>query len=86
MRYKRHDTPLWPTSTGRVLDVPDCASCGKPRTFEFQLLPTLLYMIGAGKAIDEMDWATIVVYTCASDCEVEHYAEEFCWVQIFENK
>ena len=82
LRYARHDTePLWPVSTSQCSSVPPCCTCGAPRSFEFQLLATLLYVLGLGDK--DMDWATIAVYTCSGDCEVDSYVEEFAWIQSY---
>jgi len=86
LRYARHDAPLWPVSTSQCSAAPPCAVCAAPRSFEVQFLPTLLYMLGVGKEKDDMDWASIVVYTCSLDCEVDDYVEEFAWVQTYPDK
>lgn len=86
LRYARHDAPLWPVSTGQCSAAPPCSTCNAQRTFEFQFLPTLLYMLGVGKEKDDMDWASVMVYTCSKDCEVEEYVEEFAWSQSYSDK
>jgi len=83
LRYKRHGAPIWPVSTNQLTTPPPCTKCNQPRSFEFQLLPTLLYVLGVGKETGEADWACIVVYTCSADCEVEGYVEECGWVQCY---
>ncbi|KAF5189995.1 Programmed cell death protein [Thalictrum thalictroides] len=77
--------PLWPMSSGRPsnADIPKCNYCDGPRCYEFQILPQLLYYFGVKNDVDSLDWATIVVYTCANSCEANiSYKEEFAWVQI----
>ena len=85
LRYARHDAPLWPVSTSQCSAAPPCAACKAPRSFEVQFLPTLLYLLGVGKEKDDMDWATVVLYTCSADCEVEDYVEEYAWSQTYPN-
>ena len=48
-----------------------------------QILPQLLYYFGVKNDADSLDWATIVIYTCADSCEGSvSYKEEFAWVQL----
>ncbi|KNA21237.1 hypothetical protein SOVF_045130 [Spinacia oleracea] len=87
LRYSRDERakPLWPTSSGRPskADIPKCSSCGGTMTFEFQILPQLLYYFGVDNDVNSLDWATMVVYTCADSCEGSPaYKEEFVWVQL----
>ena len=85
LRYARHDAPLWPVPTSQCDTAPPCTVCHEPRSFEVQFLPSLLYLLGVGKNKDDMDWATIVVFSCSKDCEVEDYVEEFAWTQTYPN-
>ncbi|KAK9672029.1 hypothetical protein RND81_12G071100 [Saponaria officinalis] len=87
LRYSRDERaePLWPTSSGRPSrsDIPKCSYCCGRMTFEFQILPQLLYFFGVKNEADSLDWATIVVHTCADSCEDSvSYKEEFAWVQL----
>ncbi|XP_021768815.1 programmed cell death protein 2-like [Chenopodium quinoa] len=87
LRYSRDEgaKPLWPTSSGRPskADIPKCSSCGGTMKFELQILPQLLYYFGVNNDVNSLDWATIVVYTCADSCEGNpSYKEEFVWVQL----
>lgn len=87
LRYSRDERakPLWPTSSGRPSreDIPKCHYCGGAQNFEFQILPQLLYYFGVNNDADSLDWATIVIYTCADSCEGSvSYKEEFVWVQL----
>lgn len=87
LRYCRDERakPLWPTSSGRPskADIPKCSSCGGSMNYEFQILPQLLYYFGVDNDPNSLDWATIVVYTCADSCEGGlPYKEEFAWVQL----
>ncbi|KAG9444690.1 hypothetical protein H6P81_016030 [Aristolochia fimbriata] len=77
--------PLWPMSSGRPskVDIPTCKYCSGPLSFEFQVLPQLLYYFGVRNDPDSLDWATIAVWTCAASCEGSvRYKEEFVWVQL----
>lgn len=87
LRYCRDEKakPLWPTSSGRPsrADIPKCSSCGGIMNFEVQILPQLLYYFGVNNDVNSLDWATIVVFTCADSCEGSPpYKEEFTWVQL----
>lgn len=87
LRYLRDPKakPLLPMSSGRPsrTDIPNCTHCGKPRSFEFQVLPQLLYYFGVENEPNSLDWATIAVYTCDESCEGSiAYKEEFAWVQL----
>ncbi|ROV96163.1 hypothetical protein VSDG_05004 [Cytospora chrysosperma] len=72
---------------------PACGNCGGERAFEVQLVPGAIAELEAGgeddgDALDGMDWGTVVVGVCASDC-VPHgtadgeagYLEEWVGVQ-----
>ncbi|XP_024963992.1 programmed cell death protein 2 [Cynara cardunculus var. scolymus] len=87
LRYSRHETskPLWPMLTGQPskVDIPKCSSCCSDRSFEFQILPQLLYFFDVKNDANSLDWATIVVYTCEASCNGSlAYEEEFAWVQL----
>ncbi|XP_071316693.1 programmed cell death protein 2-like isoform X2 [Trachinotus anak] len=66
--------------------VPACGSCGGSRTFELQLMPALVSLLRRrdGGAEAELEFGTVLVYTCASSCWTAgsgSAAEEFCFVQ-----
>ncbi|KAH9624989.1 hypothetical protein KSS87_004832 [Heliosperma pusillum] len=87
LRYSRDERaqPLWPTSSGRPskADIPKCSYCRGAMTFEFQVLPQLLYYFEVKNEVDSLDWATIAVYTCVDSCEGSAaYKEELAWVQL----
>lgn len=87
LRYSRFDTskPLWPMLSGQPskANIPKCPSCFSDRTFEFQILPQLLYYFDVKNDANSLDWATIVVYTCEASCDGSlAYEEEFAWVQL----
>jgi hypothetical protein len=80
-----------PAKAQAILSIPDC-SCGSPREFECQLMPSLLHLLDVDKRsmnnavgkIDElmttggMNWGTIAIYTCKANCD---NGEDFLIVQ-----
>ena len=86
VRYARGGTPLWsiPSETkkkGTFWTVPQC-SCGAKRTFEFQLLPSLLHILDVDKFSGKdngsgissmlssgMNWGSVAVFTCPNACK-----------------
>ncbi|KAJ3253525.1 Programmed cell death protein 2 [Boothiomyces macroporosus] len=89
LRYGRQpegDNPLWASDIGRNNTIPNCPKCSSPRTFEFQLTPQLLSHLELNnKDPNSIDWGTVIVYTCKSDCDAANgqYAEEYAFVQEF---
>lgn len=89
LRYCRDPgaKPLWPLSIGRPseADIPSCKYCKLPLSFEFQIMPQLLFYFGVKNELDSLDWGTIVVYTCSASCDASiiSYKEEFAWVQLY---
>nr|CAB3451710.1 unnamed protein product [Digitaria exilis] len=78
--------PLWAVASGALPagGAPPCARCGGARRFELQLMPQLLHFFHVEACDpDPVDWATVVVYTCARSCGGggSGYVEEFAWVQ-----
>ncbi|KAL6647660.1 hypothetical protein ACP70R_015097 [Stipagrostis hirtigluma subsp. patula] len=82
--------PLWAAASGCLAGgaAPPCAHCGAPRLYELQLMPQLLHFLRVeARDPDPLDWATVVVYTCARSCDgggggEGGYKEEFAWVQL----
>ncbi|KAL9680824.1 hypothetical protein QQ045_012603 [Rhodiola kirilowii] len=77
--------PLWPMASGRPskADIPNCNHCGGDLTYEFQILPQLLYYFRVQNDADSIDWETIAVYTCQASCDGgPSYKDEFAWVQL----
>ena len=77
-----------PTRTGYNLNVPACINCGSHRVFELQLTPHAISLLEVNEAgLDGMEWGTIIVGVCESDCvkqnsnEFVGYAEEWVGVQ-----
>ncbi|KAM9807929.1 programmed cell death protein 2-like [Neosynchiropus ocellatus] len=89
LRYCRGSEPLFisPPPPGMPQLLPSCGSCGGDRTFEMQLMPTLVSLLKRsdrnGKEA-ELEFGTVLVYTCKSSCWTSgstKTAEEFCLVQ-----
>ncbi|MCJ1447400.1 MAG: hypothetical protein MMC23_007911 [Stictis urceolatum] len=56
----------WAGSTG----MPGCTNCGAKRVFECQLMPYAIVELEAeDEGIDGMEWGTVIVGVCESDCE-----------------
>jgi hypothetical protein len=80
-----------PAQAEAVLKIPNC-SCGSPREFECQLMPSILHILNVDKRskdnavgkIDElmtsggMNWGAIAIYTCNANCD---NGEDFLIVQ-----
>ncbi|KAF7728156.1 Programmed cell death protein 2 [Apophysomyces ossiformis] len=78
--------PLWVQKNFKPSAIPDCDRCGRPRTFEFQILSTLLNFLGVSHiATDSLDWGSLYVYTCKYNCPIGNdvFAEEYIWKQDF---
>ncbi|XP_030587283.1 programmed cell death protein 2-like isoform X2 [Archocentrus centrarchus] len=88
LRYCRGGKPLFisePPSNMAQL-VPACSSCGESRTFELQLMPALVSLLQweGGSTGVELEFGTVLVYTCTSSCWTSGSAlavEEFCFIQ-----
>ncbi|KAK6054925.1 programmed cell death protein 2 domain protein, partial [Cooperia oncophora] len=86
LRYQRGGTPLLATDRAPPLGVaPPCEKCGAARSFELQLMPHLLSLIGVDQIGHSIDWASIYVFTCSQTCEIENngYVKEFVCKQDF---
>ncbi|EKX74341.1 conserved hypothetical protein [Theileria equi strain WA] len=86
--YCRGGEPLWisdrsprPVIDGANLSandeseimVPKCESCSGPRSFEFQILPQLLFYISS----DRIEFGSVSVYTCSKSCKISGYQKEY---------
>jgi len=79
IRYDRRGAPLLVTFTTPLSAPPPCPACGAQRTFEFQVMPQLLSLLGLGSdplAEGGVDWGSIYVFTCDRSCEIEGYQPE----------
>lgn len=85
---KDDNSPLWVAdwkqNTMPIID--PCPHCNARRTFEFQIMPQVLLLLG----IDHRDkyaqeWGTIAVFTCSANCAKaeEEFVEEFFIRQDF---
>ncbi|OQR90284.1 programmed cell death protein 2 [Thraustotheca clavata] len=93
LRYSRWDDEepvLWVHSQDKPTDIPCCSICHGPRRFEFQIMPQLLYHLKLSTELttlkdQEVDWGTLVVYTCPQSCSAKDkdvdIVEEFVWRQ-----
>ena len=89
--------PLWVGSAGKPRVragreggvAPPCV-CGAPRDFELQIMPQVLDALqvpastGSGGSHDELDFATIAVYTCTKSCDAEGSVVEWVYTQTAE--
>lgn len=89
LRYSWGGKPLWisepPEEVSNPAWPPPCRRCGAKRVFEAQLMPTLLFQlrrwcperVGDG----EIEWGSVLLYTCSADCAGEELCEEVILVQ-----
>ncbi|XP_044289859.1 programmed cell death protein 2-like [Varanus komodoensis] len=86
LRYSWGGHPLFISSPAvdAKAAVPPCHTCGSKRTFEFQLMPSLVSMLRAGAEDVSVEFGTALVYTCEKSCwpaEQRTPLEEFVFVQ-----
>ncbi|KAL0207180.1 hypothetical protein P9112_011808 [Eukaryota sp. TZLM1-RC] len=76
IRYCFDGEPLWPCPQPN-LTVPNCSYCGSKRVFEFQVLPSIIYLGNT----DNVDFTSLLIYSCENSCDCKHeYVEEFVYV------
>lgn len=83
IRYEFAGQPLLYSKTDAVgkrlhdgVRLPACGGCGGERVFEVQLVPGAIAELEAEEeGLEGMDWGTVVVGVCASDCVPRGTAE-----------
>jgi pre-rRNA-processing protein TSR4 len=87
VEYDMPDTePLWVQENYKPESIPECERCHGPRTYEFQILSTILNYLGVNHiASDSLDWGSLFIYTCKKNCDVGNdiFSEEILWKQDF---
>ncbi|XP_068459961.1 programmed cell death protein 2-like [Clinocottus analis] len=94
LRYRRGGKPLFVSEPpAEATAPPACGACGGGRDFELQLMPALVSLLrrktstrrrGDGEEEAELEFGTVLVYTCRRSCWTEGAGaalEEFCLVQ-----
>ncbi|XP_026166371.1 programmed cell death protein 2-like isoform X2 [Mastacembelus armatus] len=87
LRYCRGGKPLFISELSSNLDqmLSTCGSCGGSRTFELQLMPALVSMLQREDCSAELEFGTVLVYTCTNSCWTlgsGSTVEELCFVQM----
>ncbi|XP_013384996.1 programmed cell death protein 2-like [Lingula anatina] len=70
IRYQWAGEPLYISQAlGSSWKCPPCQSCGSPRVFELQLLPTLVNVLRIGTNKEtSVEFGTVLVFTCKKAC------------------
>ena len=81
IRYSWSGTAILNRSDAEV-PVTTCSHCGSERTFELQIMPAILnYLRGDDENLmNDIDFGTILVYSCAANCSSEALNIEYCLV------
>lgn len=85
-----------PMDSVNLKSIPPCHSCGNKRSFEFQLMPSMLYLLQVHKYTsfdrDQVDisdlfqskrgmsWGVIAIYSCPNSCDCK-VMEEYIVIQ-----
>ncbi|KAL6073816.1 MYND-type domain-containing protein [Balamuthia mandrillaris] len=72
LRYILNGECMWVANKGIEPDqVPPCWHCGFPRIFEFQLLPTFIYLIHQHAHVMPctLDFSTVAAFSCSASCQ-----------------
>ncbi|KAI1851826.1 hypothetical protein JX265_013183 [Neoarthrinium moseri] len=83
IRYEFGGQPLLYSKTDAVGEalggnrgIPRCDNCGSKRTFEVQMTPNAIAELEAEElSLEGMDWGTIIVAVCDSDCQARGVSE-----------
>jgi len=77
-------TPLW-LEKPNLVTIPNCPGCGGGRVFEFQLMPSLIYLLTQSQPNTEigLNFGVVAFFTCLANCRSEEqlYFEEFYVLQ-----
>lgn len=73
IRYSKSGRPLWYSDKDRPDLQPARCACGSVRSFECQVLPQLISMLGESQA----DFGSLYIYTCPSSCAVSTEEQGF---------
>ncbi|KAJ3210880.1 programmed cell death protein [Clydaea vesicula] len=68
--------PLYVSDLNKPKEIPDCKHCHSKRTLEYQVMPQLLNFLQD----DNVDFGTLLIYTCESNCESAHFEKDECGV------
>jgi len=86
IRHDRDGVPLLVTFSSQETSPPRCGRCSAQRSFEFQIMPQMLNLLGLGTDVEGgVDWGSIYIYTCSRSCEIEGYVEEEAHVLHFDS-
>ncbi|KAI2801909.1 programmed cell death protein [Blomia tropicalis] len=83
IRYEWMGQPLFSTDNVDIVKPDCCHNCGSERTFELQIMPGLIGFLSHSKlsntkAVD-IDFETILVYTCKNNCSspnIQYFKEQ----------
>ena len=73
---------LWISNKNQIQteNIPVCENCGNKRKFECQVTPHLLNKILLGRQsniCDNVDFGTLLIYSCPKSCTTKGYVKEF---------